>query len=92
MKTYLLEVFSPSYNDNICLFEVEPIGRENYYGIKKIIYLPKSMTCELSGSYYSIGRINTGAINSGYYEPRDGDKLLKFEDDDAALLWFKLNY
>jgi len=30
--------------------------------------------------------------NTGFYVQSDGDKIIEFEDDEQALLWFKLNY
>lgn len=99
MKTYLVSKYGKTFEIFHCLFEVDPEPVENdqngfsNYRIKKVIHGNDDLVFEDYDGYFKwrweYSKMKNHAL---YKEGLRGFELAEFEDDEAALTWFRLNY
>jgi len=104
MNTYL--VMNLTYMETAvnfkCFFKIKPSTKyqndshDPVYKITDVLYSnPKYVHIKIEGNYYGWiwnDKDEEDIIRDGVYDQNDGDRLIEFEDNNSALLWFKLTY
>jgi len=95
MNNYAVIHFNADEDDAFrCLFQIKEHDAENYekLNILKVLIGNNKLVFEVQGDVL-LYRWNSGSLRRKVVlVSEENDKIVEFEDDDSALLWYKLNY